>query len=478
MRYLQNIPVLAGIDTPLTCYPGNWADVTADSSVQIICLDPVVSDDTSLSSDEPTRYTGNKTDFDVDVAQILNGNFKTKSCVDLNTVLHKTDKILGAHQNGLAENAWFSDTCLNERPDIRNTQFKDFSSTGDLTTGNVSKSKHSWKPILRKCSKTRRSTKKSVSFKALEAETRYFINSDINENSKYDTDSNQAFTEFDQRQAEIEVNSGPSVDREEDLELKKPIVPVSEVKVAKVVKCKPMVNSTGHAVKRKLAHNNHELSEIDGGIPELVCKIPRYSIQTTNQTDIGPLSKFLMENDRKMLTSTPNMLQKSCPRAIENEIKALPSLNQHTVEVTKGTRSQFRMGTSNLRTPRCQRKLSFNDHVSTNISEVISSIEQQLENADVSQKFVRPRLGLQCKTSKLVDLDTLDIDLVCEMKNKIAKGNTGMKIKTNGSLQCKSNLKTTCVPSPLGKCFKRTTRPSQVPLRQGYRAGPCLETLV
>ena len=476
MRYLQNIPVLAGIDTPLTCYPGKWADVTADSSVQIICLDPVVSDDTSLSSDEPTHYTGNKNDFEVDVPQLLNGNFKTQSCVDFNTVLHKTDKTLGAHQYGLAENVWFSDTCLNERPDIRNTQFKDFSSTGDLTTGNVNKPKHSWKPILRKSNKTRRYTKKSVSFKASEAETRYYIKCDIN--TKCDTDSNQAFTEFNQRQAEVEVNNGPSVDREEDLVLKKPIIPVSEVKVAKVVKCKPMVNSAGHAVKRKLAHNNNELSETDDGFPEVVCKIPRYSVQTTNQTDIGPLSKFLMENDRKMLTSTPNMLQKSCPRAIENEIKALPSLNQHTVEVTKGTRSQFRMGTSNLRTPRCQRKLSFNDHVSTNISEVISSIEQQLESADDSPKPIRPRLGLQCKTSKLVDLDTLNINLVCEMKTKISKSNTGMKIKTNGSLQCKSKLKTACVPSPLGKCFKRTIRPSQAPLRQGYRAGTCLETLV
>ena len=478
MRYLQNIPVLAGIDTPLTCYPGKWADVTADSSVQIICLDPVVSDDTSPSSDKPTRYTGNKNDFEVDVPQMLNGNFKTQSCVDLNTVLHRTDKTLGVHQNVLAENVWFSDTCLNERPDIQNTHYKDFSSTGDLTNDNVNKSKHSWKPILRKLNKTRRSTKKSVSFKASEAETRYYITCDINENSKCHTDSNQAFTEFDQRQAEVDVYSGSSIDRQEDMVLKRPIVPVSEVKVAKVVKCKPMVNSASHAAKRKLAHTNNELSETDDGFPELVCKIPRYSVQTTNQTDIGPLSKFLMENDRKMLTSTPNMSRKSCPRAIENEIKALPSLNHHTEGVTKGTRMQFRMGTSNLRTPRCQRKLSFTDHVSTNISEVLSSIEQQLESADDSPKPIRPRLGLQCKTSKLVDLDTLNINLVCEMKNKISKGNTGMKIKTNGSLQCKSNLKTTCVPIPLGKCFKRTTRPSQAPLRQGHRVGTCLETLV
>ena len=447
MRLLQNISLLEGVDK--TCYPGEWTDVTSDSSIQIICLDPAVPDEIS---DKPTRH------------------------------------------NRLSEKAWFSDSCLNDPVFTRHTENKDFASTGDLTNKNVNNSKQSWKPILRKPNKTRKSAKKSVSFKASEAETRYFIKCDINENAKCDIDSNQAFTYFNIRQAEVGNRTDANAESEEDLILRKPIVPASEVKVAKVVKCQTVSkHSASHAVKRKHAHNDREsngiysssidtgLSEIDEDFPELMRKMPRYTANKRNRTDIGPLSKFLMENDSEMLTSIPNLLTKSCANIFENRNQSTPSQNQQIAEKNKsyhnGTRTQFRMGTSNLRTVRCQRKLSFNEHVNTNISEVISSIDKQLESVDSSPKLVRPRLGLQCKTSKLVDLDNLDISIVCELKNKISKCNAGMKIKTNGSLQSKSKPRTS-VSSPMGKCFKRTARPSPLSLRQSFRVAPYLETFV
>ena len=447
MRLLQNISVLEGIDTK--CYPGEWTDVTSDSSVQIISLDPAVPEEIS---DTPTRH------------------------------------------NRLSEKAWLSDSCLNDPVFTRHAENKDFASTGDLTNKSVNNSKHSWKPILRKPSKPRKTAKKSVSFKASEAETRYFIKYDINKNTKVDIQSNQAFTYFDIRHAEVGIRTDANAESGEDLILRKPIVPASEVKVAKVVKCQTVSkHSASHAIKRKLAHNDREtngiysssidtgLSEIDEDFPELMCKMPRYTANKRNRTDIGPLSKFLMENDREMLTSTPNLLTKSCPNILESRNQCTPSEKQQTLDKNKsyhnGTRTRFRMGTSNLKTVRCQRKLIFNEHVNTNISEVISSINQQLESVDSSPKPVRPRLGLQCKASKLVDLDNLDISLVCELKNKISKCNVGMKIKTNGSLQCKSKPRTS-VSSPMGKCFKSTVRPSPVSLRQSLRVAPYLETFV
>ena len=447
MRLLQNISLLEGVDK--TCHPGEWTDVTSDSSIQIICLDPAVP---GKISDKPTRL------------------------------------------NRLSEKAWLSDSCLNDPVFTRHTENKDFASTGDLTNKKVNHSKQSWKPILRKPSKTSKSAKKSVSFKASEDETRYFIKCDINENSKCHIESNQAFTYFDTRQAEAGVRTDTNADSEEDLILKKPIIPASEVKVAKVVKCQTVSkHSASHAVKRKLDHNEREtnmmfpssiyteLSDIDEDFPELMCKMPRYTANKRNRSDIGPLSKFLMENDSEMFTSTPNLLTKSCPNIFENRNQATPSQNQQIAEKNKsyhnGTRAQFRMGTSNLRTVRCQRKLSFNEHVNTNISEVISSIDKQLESVDSSPKPVRPRLGLQCKTSKLVDLDNLDISIVCELKNKISKCNAGMKIKTNGSLQSKPKPRTS-VSSPMGKCFKKTVRSSPVSLRQSFRVAPYLETFV
>ena len=501
---------------PITCYPGKWTDVTSDSSVQIISLDHTVQDEMSIYSDEKIR----RTDSDIRAIQDKNTDngicdklkfgpdFITKSYVDLNVVLNKHDQLVhhrgsdnfppcNSPENGLSGKVWFSDSCLNDPIFRRHTENKEFASTGDLTNGYENTAKQSWKPILRRPSKTRRTVKKSVSFKASEAETRYFIKCDINENDECDSDTNQACTEFDIRHTEVDVKTDVSSDSDEELIMKKPILPSSEAKVAKVVKCQTVSkHSTSYTVKRKLVQNNKdnnrlcssapnsEQSEIDELFPELACKIPRYSAKKRNHTDIGPLSKFLMENawdnDSKMLTSTPNMLTKTCPNIFEDGNKTISSQHETPVESYQhfpaGSRTHLRMGTSNLKTVRCQRKLSFNECVNRNISEDISSIDQQLESVQCSPKPVRLRLGVHCKTSKLVPLDSFDINLVCELKNKISKCNTGMKIKTNGSLTCKSEPKTTFA-SPMGRCFKSSVRPSPVSTKS-FRVAPYLETFV
>ena len=77
----------------------------------------------------------------------------------------------------------------------------------------------------------------------------------------------------------------------------------------------------------------------------------------------------------------------------------------------------------------------------------VDAISNPIQNQNTS---VRPRLGVQNKVPKILKLDDLDICLVCDLKNKIAKTNR-QRIMTNGTLRISQEIKRHA--SSMGRCY-------------------------
>ena len=564
MRPLQDISVFEGIDTPVTGFPGNWTVLTSDSSIQILNLDNVPSDDISLYPDETFKPTNKFASRAVQLPTVksidtsdkptnnkLDSEYMRKTYVSLDSVFDKRDTLseeralLGnakhsrtcvnnshvhgrnvATHNGLSVKAWSSDSRLScpivEEP----IKFKQFSSTGDIVS-KIGYGDSEVKPILSTKKKRGSRVKKTVSFKDSEAETRFYVKCEFGEDSEKVTDTEKGLyslfvPECTTFQEKCGVGYGYNnvtrdlIDYSEETFVRKPVLPSCQTKVAKVVKCRSIIKSSDNkklvdketprwrqriisATKRKLAQftNDHVSSDVQSDklslenmYPELVDKIPKFSCKTgRNHTDLEPLSKFLMENNGMESISNvkSTSLSKSCPNIFKDEKQEQGVNYINSPDKNDGFNiTPFRTGTADLRSLRCQRRLSFNESLNeANILDIDGIHIEQINtfNKDIvkcqipeNNKPVRPRLGVQCKLPKPVELDNLDIDFVCDMKKKIAKSNRNMKIKTNGSLRLTQGT-TGKFSSPRNKCLSKIGRSPPLSIRM-FKGASRLESCV
>lgn len=463
----------------------------------------------------------------------LDTEYLSKTFLNLESVVHQGGKLAEpgmlkcydknnitvdrkATDYSLFGKGWSSDTCLSyHRTTTKKNERKQYSSTGNLATeNNKAGHEHSIckdsqaagsevKPILRKVSKRRKRIKKTVSFKESGPETRFFVKCELTDSDSYSTEAGlinrcSAFEEENIEYRDVNKNTSDVCVSPEDRLIVKSVTQYCEMKLAKVVQCKSTTSvHTGKsstrkdnwreslAAKRKLTQCQGETfgnadPEVEHSIfsdlySELADKIPKYCTKMgRNNTDIGPLSNVLMEIEKQNIINT-NSLSKSCSDIYgnENQYKATETvLRNETDNFRSGYKIPCRLGTSNLRSVRCQRRLSFSSTVNeANILDISDTdyhngaTEKSTESTILyKNKPMRPRLGVHCKVSKPVELDSLDIGLVCDLKKKLTRGNRVAKIKTNGSLKYSEGHKSS-FSSPKVKCFKRTVRPSPCSLK-------------
>ena len=431
------------------------------------------------------------------------------------------------NNQGLSGKAWSSDSCLSYSTDDDKMEYKQFSSMCDLSGGDyrntfvVESGTAMQRPIQQRTrlapyrnnevksilstKKTRagKKVKKTVSFKKREAETRYFVKCEFDEHDERNEMSTDA--EHDgytclvsdrlKCSAQYSDNKQPiEADDPDALLMVKPLLPTCQSKVAKIVKCKTSVASNMKrtdkqtlclrkrivsATKRIFTHENKSTMEIPSRMEhvndsdtcidsELVSKI--HDIQSQRKqnrhSDLGSLSQFLMENNGENSINdsrySHGLFTDITPELVKQESNNGVKRSQFEGFMLDQKRT-CRIGTSNLKTVRCQRKLTYNstlneatfldinndtkDNNNKQSRVNVDAISTPIQNPNTP---VRPRLGVQNKVPKMLELDDLDISLVCDLKNKIAKTNR-QRIKTNGTLRISQGIKRHV--SPMGRCY-------------------------
>ena len=427
---------------------------------------------------------------------------------------------------GLSGKAWSSDSCLSYSTANDKMKCKQFSSMCDLSGGIdrntfvVESGTAMQRPIQQQTrlasnrnsdvksilsSKKKRAgkkVKKTVSFKKREAETRYFVKCEFDEHGERNEMSTDAehdgYTSLVSDRlkcsAQYSDNKQPiEADDPDALLMVKPLLPTCQSKVAKIVKCKTSVASNMKrtdkqtpclrkrivsATKRIFTHENKSTMEIPSRMEhvndsdtcidsELVSKIHEIQSQRKQDrhSDLGSLSQFLMEHNGDNYINdsrySPDLFMDTTPEPIKLESNIVVKRDQFE-RFKLDQKQTCRIGTSNLKTVRCQRKLTYNatlneatfldiDNDTKDNSKQsrvnVDAIGNPIQNPNTS---VRPRLGVQNKMPKMLELDDLDISLVCDLKNKIAKTNR-QRIKTNGTLRISQGIKRHA--SPMGRCY-------------------------
>ena len=456
-------------------------------------------------------------------AGLLNKSYVSQPCAsDATNPVRVGNETL--NNQGLSGKAWSSDSCLSYSTVDDKVKYKQFSSMCDLSGGVnqntfvVESGTAMQRPIQQqtrltpntnndvksilstKKKREGKEVKKTVSFKKREAETRYFVKcefdghderNEMSTDAEHDGYSNLVSDRFE-HSAQYSDNKQPiSADDSDALLMVKPLLPICQTKVAKIVKCKTNrvsnVKRTDKqtpclrkrivsASKRIFTHENKNTIEIPSRMEhvndsvidsELVSKI--HDIQSQRKqnrhSDLGSLSQFLMEHngENSMNDSrySPDLFTDRTLEAVK-----LKSNNEVNSDEFEGfmfdQKRTCRIGTSNLKTVSCQRKLTYNATLNEATfldinNDTKDDNEQSRVNVDAMNnhiqnpnKSMRPRLGVHTKVPKMLELDDLDISLVCDLKNKIAKTNK-QRIKTNGTLRISQGIKRHA--SPMGRCY-------------------------
>ena len=459
-------------------------------------------------------------------AGVLNKNYAAQSCAsDATNPVHVGNETL--NNQGLSGKAWSSDSCLSYSTVDDKMKYKQFSSMCDLS-GGVNRNTfvvESGTPMQRsikqqtrlapnrnndvksilstKKKRAGKKVKKTVSFKKREAETRYFVKCEFDEHdernemstdAEHDGYSNLVSDRLKYSAQYSDNKQHIDADDPDKLLMVKPLLPICQTKVAKIVKCKTNrvsnVRRTDKqtpclrkrivsATKRIFIHENKNTLEIpsrmehvnDNDIDsELVSKIHNIQSQRkqNRHSDLGSLSQFLMENNGGNSINdsrySPDLFTDRTPEAVK--LKSNNGGNSDQFEAFKLDQTQAcRIGTSNLKTVRCQRKLTYNETLNeaTFLDQEFNNdakddnkqsrvnVEAMNNHIQNPNKSARPRLGVQNKVPKMLELDDLDISLVCDLKNKIAKTNR-QRIKTNGTLRISQGIKRHA--SPMGRCYR------------------------
>ena len=494
----------------------------------------VAAPNTKIPGSGAKRTVGN-------VDDILKAEYMWKTYLNLESAFEKrnvfaaqrcasdaTDRVHVGNETlnnqGLSGKAWSSDSCLSYSTVDDKMKYKQFSSMCDLSGGvnqntfvvesgtamqrpiqqqmRLAPNRNNEVKSILSTKKTRagKKVKKAVSFKKREAETRYFVKCEFDEHGERNEMSTDAehdgFSNLvsDRLKCSVQYSDNKQhidADDPDALLMVKPLLPICQTKVAKIVKCKTNrvsnVKRTDKqtpclrkrivsATKRIFTHENKTTMEIPSRMEhvndseidsDLVSKI--HDIQSQQEqdrhSDLGSLSQFLMEhNGENSMTDSrysPDLFTERTPEAVKLKSNNVVKKDQFEGFMLD-QKAVCRIGTSNLKTVRCQRKLTYsatlneatfldinNDTKDNNKQSRVNvdAISNPIQNPNTS---VRPRLGVQNKVPKMLELDDLDISLVCDLKNKIAKTNR-QRIKTNGTLRISQGIKRHV--SPMGRCY-------------------------
>ena len=444
-------------------------------------------------------------------AGVLMKNYAAQRCASDVTDLVRVGNETLTNQ-GLSGKAWSSDSCLSYSTVDDKMKYKQFSSMFDLS-GGVNRNtfvvessaalqrpiqqqtprlapnrNNEVKSILSTKKRAGKKIKKTVSFKKREAETRYFVKCEFDTDAEHDGYSNLVSDRLKYSAQYSDNKQHIDAEDSDALLMVKPLLPICQTKVAKIVKCKTNrvsnVKRTDKqtpclrkrivsATKRIFTHEYKNTMEIPSRMEhvndrdidsELVSKI--HDIQSQHKQnrhpDLGSLSQFLMEhNGENDSRYSPDLFTDRTPEPVK--LNSSNGGNRDQFEAFKlDQKAVCRIGTSNLKTVRCQRKLTYNatlneatfldinnDTKDNNKQSrgYVDAISNPIQNPNTP---VRPRLGVQNKVPKMLELDDLDISLVCDLKNKIAKTNR-QRIKTNGTLRISQGIKRHA--SPMGRCY-------------------------